>query len=513
MPTLYRQYRPQNFSGILGQNYIKTIIQNEIASGKVAQAYLFCGPRAVGKTTMARVLAKAVNCEQRPDGQYEPCNECSNCHDINLGRHLDITEIDAASNTGVDHVRENIINFSRVAPGKGKYKVFIIDEVHMLSISAFNALLKTLEEPPVGVIFILCTTEIHKVPLTIISRCQRFDFKRIGLVDMVKKLEYIVDQEKIKVEAGILEAIARQADGYLRDAESILGQIISIGGQEITKSEADLVLPRSALNEVLELLEYLTKKDAAGGIKLVNQLVDSGVNLKVFSIDSIEILRKMLVTKFSPGLAENLGLDYGENLEMKITGLSQKLNAEQISRFIYRFLTALEELKNSFILQLPLELAVVDLCGSNPLSGSVLSGPDSKSALAATEPKAKVEPERKHSDFNLSLAETEAKWGEVVAKIKPLNHSLSFLLQSCQVKGIINGILLLTFKYKFHKDRILSEGTKLSLEPTLEQVYGESLIIQAEIDEGLEVKNDLTGMGNTNLLNNLLKTFGGEVVN
>ncbi|MFA4943060.1 MAG: DNA polymerase III subunit gamma/tau, partial [Patescibacteria group bacterium] len=185
MATLYRQYRPQNFTEILGQNYIKTILQNEILSNKIAQAYLFCGPRAVGKTTMARVLAKAVNCSNLKEGEYEPCNECPSCVNINTGRNLDIIEIDAASNTGVDNVRDNIISSSRVGSNNSHYKVFIIDEVHMLSISAFNALLKVLEEPPQHVIFILCTTEIHKVPNTIISRCQRFDFKRISVADMV----------------------------------------------------------------------------------------------------------------------------------------------------------------------------------------------------------------------------------------------------------------------------------------------------------------------------------------
>ncbi len=516
MPTLYRQYRPQNFANILGQNYIKTIIQNEILANKIAQAYLFCGPRAVGKTTMARVLAKAVNCEKRRDGEYEPCNECDNCRDINLGRHLDIMEIDAASNTGVDHVRENIINFSRVAPGKGKYKVFIIDEVHMLSISAFNALLKTLEEPPAGVIFVLCTTEVHKVPLTIISRCQKFDFKRISLVDMVKKLEYIVKSEKIKVEPGILEAVARQADGYLRDAESILGQIISVGGQEITQAEADLVLPRSAFQEILELIDYLVIKDAASGIRLINQLVDSGVNLKIFTTDLIEVLRKLLITKFNPGLAESLGLDYGESLEMKITNLGQKMSAEQVSRFINRFLVALEELKNSFIIQLPLELAIVDLCG--PSSINSISEETSKPATVAKSRVGEAKssktpsPSSSTSSLSLSLPEIESKWGEVMSKVKNLNHSLSFILQGASILSLENGVLSLAVKYRFHQDRILSMSVKPGVEGILAEVYGDGVSLDVKIDESLEAKNEVSDQGNTNLLNNLLKTFGGEVM-
>ena len=182
MASLYRKYRPQNFSQILGQNHIKTTLQNEILLNKVAHAYLFCGPRAVGKTTLARVLAKAVNCDNRPSDSFEPCNECSTCRSINDFNNLDIIEIDAASNTGVDNVRDNIIALSRVRAMADKYRVFIIDEVHMLSNPAFNALLKTLEEPPAKVIFILCTTEVYKVPSTIISRCQRFDFRKYLLL-------------------------------------------------------------------------------------------------------------------------------------------------------------------------------------------------------------------------------------------------------------------------------------------------------------------------------------------
>ena len=189
MSTLYRKYRPQTFGEVVNQNHVKITLQNEIQAGKIAHAYLFCGPRAVGKTTIARVFAKAVNCTNRKEGDFEPCNKCDNCQSIFDGRNLDVIEIDAASHTGVDNVRENIIASARVAPSNYKYKVFIIDEIHMLSASAFNALLKTMEEPPAHAIFILCTTEVHKVPTTIISRCQRFDFKRIGVSEITKKRE------------------------------------------------------------------------------------------------------------------------------------------------------------------------------------------------------------------------------------------------------------------------------------------------------------------------------------
>ena len=200
MSTLYRNYRPKNFRELVGQNHIKTTLQYEIELDRMAHSYLFCGPRGIGKTTIARVFAKAVNCINRKKGEHEPCEKCKSCLEIAKNKSLDIIEIDAASHTGVDNVRENIIAAARVVPNSLKYKIFIIDEVHMLSISAFNALLKILEEPPENVIFILCTTEAHKIPDTIISRCQRFDFKKINIPDIVKKLSYITKKEKIRLE-------------------------------------------------------------------------------------------------------------------------------------------------------------------------------------------------------------------------------------------------------------------------------------------------------------------------
>jgi DNA polymerase-3 subunit gamma/tau len=317
MATLYRKYRPQNFTEVVGQNHIKLTLEQEIISGKIAHAYLFCGPRAVGKTTLARVFAKAINCDKKKENSADPCNKCKTCLDITAGRALDIIEIDAASHTGVDNVRENIIANALVTPTSYKHKVFIIDEVHMLSASAFNALLKIIEEPPKYVVFILCTTEIHKVPTTIISRCQRFDFKKINTADVVKKLSAVAKNEKITISKGILEAIARQAEGHMRDAESILGQIMAIGGKEITQEEADLVIPRNDLNEVLNLLSYLAKKDAGNAIRLINKLVGEGVNLKTFLDDCIEFFRKLLLIKISPSLSTQFANEYGETLELK----------------------------------------------------------------------------------------------------------------------------------------------------------------------------------------------------
>jgi len=537
MATLYRKYRPQNFSEVVGQNHIKITLEQEIKTGKIAHAYLFCGPRAVGKTTLARVFAKSINCEKRKKDSADPCNACLSCQEITDGRALDIIEIDAASNTGVDNVRDNIIAGARVAPSKSKYKVFIIDEVHMLSVQAFNALLKVIEEPPANVIFILCTTEAHKVPATIISRCQRFDFKRIGVNDMVKKLAYIIQAEKIKIAKDILEAVSRQADGHMRDAESLLGQIIAIGGAEITQAEADLVIPRSDLNEVLSLLEYLIKKDAAGGIRLINKLMDDGVDVKIFVKDTIEILRKLMLMKISSGLVNKLSLELGETLELKINKIAQDLNIELALKLLEKFIKVSSELKTDFIQQLALEMAIAEICtataevksslGVRPsfTGGSRFNQPKPAPANAvkteAPQPAAAGEP------INFTDSQIQEKWNEVLAKVKQYNHSLSFILRVCQPRSLNGNQLCLAFKYKFHKDRVSEIAIKNIIEKVLREVYGAPVMIEAVIDENLEVaasklvsdepvdlkKQPEPEQGKEgNMIDNLLKTFGGKIV-
>ncbi|HBA36422.1 TPA: hypothetical protein DCZ15_00945 [Candidatus Falkowbacteria bacterium] len=558
MSTLYRDYRPQNFSEVLGQNHIKITVQNEISAGRLANAYLFCGPRAVGKTTLARVLAKAVNCENKKDGEYEPCNKCASCRSITAGRHMDIVEIDAASNTGVDNVRENIIAFSRLTPSGAKFKVFIIDEVHMLSLSAFNALLKIIEEPPSYVIFVLCTTEVQKVPGTIISRCERFDFKRISINEIVKKLSYISVQEKMEIDQEVLEAVARRSGGHLRDAESLLGQIFSLGDKKITTEQAELVIPHYNSNEAVDLLDHLSRKDAAKAIALINNLTDSGVNVKVFTGEIISILRKVMLNKLSPELADNLGLDFGESLEKRLSQAADTLKWEQLTLFTRRFLEASSDNKNPLIPQLPLELAVVELCFGLPATG--LSGPSAPTAgssvvnrlkeVAPNSPLIKDRPapaplaaqnarpdvvkvgavKKNATVVNLSAEELASKWPEFLVKIKKHNHSLSFIMQNCEPRSVNGGQICLVFKYKFHQDRINDAGIKSIVENTLAEVYGDGLMFHSEIDENLEIKKEekiaITEKEETEaavvkndsqatpgLVNNLLKAFGGELVN
>ena len=569
MSTLYRDYRPQNFSEVFGQNHIKITLQNEISAEQMAQAYLFCGPRAVGKTTLARVLAKALNCTNRKNKESEPCNKCPNCLSITQGSNLDVIEIDAASNTGVDNVRENIIAFSRVAPNNTKFKVFIIDEVHMLSISAFNALLKIIEEPPTYVVFILCTTEIQKVPTTIISRCQRFDFKRISISDVVKKLNLIASAEKITVDQEVLESVARRSGGHLRDAESLLGQIFSLGDKTISLEQAELVMPHYNSSEAIDLIESLSRKDASKAIILINNLVDSGANLKNFNAEIINLLRKIMLNKLNPSLAANLGLDLGENLELKLNAVEANLDWPQLLSFTKKFLESYSDNRNNLITQLPLELVVMELCllnqsntvqndlkgrvepiptlknsfKQNPInnnSANESSAPAKKMTLVSIKNNQNNTPLLNKSDINLDHISVMEKWPEFLVKIKKYNHSLSFVLQNCQPKEISNGNISLVFKYKFHKDRINDPNIRGIVENTLAEVYGAIISFNSLIDDNLELKKDddieesFTSSSITpspittekleiseespssptsSLMGDLLKNFGGQVIN
>ena len=294
--VLARRWRPQTFEDVVGQDHITRTLQNAIRSGRISHAFLFIGSRGVGKTTSARILAKCLNCVAVDAPTPEPCGTCANCTSIAAGSNIDVIEIDGASNNSVEDVRQIRENI-RMVPSGSRYKVYVIDEVHQLSIAAFNALLKTLEEPPAHAVFILATTEAHKIPATIISRCQRFDFRRVGLDDLVGLLRKICDAEKISCSDEALHAISRAADGGVRDAESILDQLISYCDSEITFQDVFDVLGLVDWQVLRDLCEGLRQKDVSVLLRIVDDVVVSGKDLSEFAQEILRYFRNLLVIK------------------------------------------------------------------------------------------------------------------------------------------------------------------------------------------------------------------------
>jgi DNA polymerase-3 subunit gamma/tau len=355
--VFYRKWRPQTLAEVVGQEHVTQTLLNALSSGRVAHAYLFCGPRGTGKTSTGRILAKAVSC-LTTGGSGEPCNTCPMCQAITEGRSLDVIEIDAASNRGIDEIR-GLRERANYAPSQARYKVYIVDEVHMLTKEASNALLKTLEEPPSHVIFVLATTEVHKVLPTIISRCQHFDFRRIAQADMVSRLTHICGSEGIKIEPEALRLIARSATGSLRDAENILEQLITYYGSEVTLKQVQATLGITGDKRAKEVIKHIVEDDVAAGITTISSVQSDGLDLCQFNRELVAYLRGLLLVK--TGSAEAVDLTAEDIAELK--ALAAKASLSQILRAVKLF-GQLDFGFDSYS-TLPLELALVD-CALGP---------------------------------------------------------------------------------------------------------------------------------------------------
>jgi DNA polymerase-3 subunit gamma/tau len=386
--ALYRKWRSQTFDEVVGQEHVIQTLRNALRDDRVAHAYLFAGPRGTGKTSIARILAKALNCTA-PEAE-RPCDKCPTCVAISEGRMLDLIEIDAASNNSVDDVRDlrEKVNFR---PSEGRYKVYIIDEVHMLSMSAFNALLKTLEEPPPHARFMLATTEPHKIPATILSRCQRFDLRRIAVPEIVDHLQYIAKEEGFGAEAEALTAIARSAQGCMRDAISLLDQMLSYGNATVTFFQVQQALGAVSAQAVSSLVDALAERNIAAGLTLIQQLMSEGASLTEFCHQLIEHLRHVMVLQMTGEqtfLAE-LPADTVQQMQRQ----AQQLPLATTLLAIKRFSAAVAELKNTHQPQLPLELALIEAvqgetllpAAASPLA-TVAAGPAATAPTTAAGP-------------------------------------------------------------------------------------------------------------------------------
>ncbi|MFH1657227.1 MAG: DNA polymerase III subunit gamma/tau [bacterium] len=361
--VLYRKYRPKSFAEVIGQEHVIKTVTNAIDANLTSHAYLFFGPRGSGKTTVARLLAKAVNCQNRQG--FEPCNKCDSCLEITSNRAMDLIEIDAASHRGIDEMRD-LREGIKFGPSKSKYKIFIIDEAHQLTKEAANALLKTLEEPPSYAIFILATTEIHKMIPTILSRCQRFDFRKLTIEEIIRKLEIICKQEKVKIAKEALELIALNSGGAIRDAESLLGQALTFSPvsdkTEISADDIKELLGLVDIKVVGDFFDLIVKSKKAEAIGFLEKIVEQGSDLQDFSKTLINYLRQTLILKIMGETKEKDKIITGLTKEeyVKLAEQTARLEEVEIRRIIKLFIEAENKIKYSSIPQLPLELAIAE---------------------------------------------------------------------------------------------------------------------------------------------------------
>jgi DNA polymerase-3 subunit gamma/tau len=500
MQALYRRWRPQTFDEVVGQEHVVRTLRNALASGRIRHAYLFAGPRGIGKTTTARLLAKAVNC-LAPEEQ-RPCNECAICQAVNEGRLLDLIEIDAASNTSVDDVRElrERIGFR---PNEARYKVYVIDEVHMLSRSAFNALLKTLEEPPPHAIFVLATTESHRIPATVLSRCQRLDFRRIPVSKIVARLEWLAEQEHIPADREALTLVARQATGSMRDAESLLDQLASYSDGGITAADVRAALGTGAGEVVIQVTDALAAGDVAQGLSAINAAVDEGADPRQFARQMVEHLRALLLLRLEAGVVPAYVSD---DLRPRLEAQAAAFAPRTLARAVRLFSQAAADAKGGWQPQLPLEMAFVEAAlpaepeepvshegpapggahtpprARRPASQPALSrpAPARSASPSPSQPQAKVvqEPPPAYDDLapgdgSLTPEILQSRWSELLNALRPRNLSLEALMRACEPVGVEGDVVVLGFIHDFHRSKVEEERNKRDVEDVLSNLAGQ----------------------------------------
>ena len=489
----YTKYRPQKFSEISKPNDVATALSNQVKSEKTVHAYLFVGPRGTGKTTTARILAKALNCSMIKDG--DPCGDCDACLAIKSGSFLDLIEIDAASNRGIDDIRD-LKEKIKLAPSSGKNKVYIIDEVHMLTPEAFNALLKTLEEPPSHVAFILCTTELHKVPETIKSRCQLFKFKRASIDQLVEKLAAIAKKEGLEVVEQDLRQIANASHGGFRDAETLLQQV---GEGEVS---VEALISVASKETFVDFTQELINKNAVEALHIVQKLYDDGIDLYIWLGELLKYLRELMFLQAGVGKDT---LDLSEDLLEKVENQANSVSDVELATILDALIKAQNELKNSFIVQLPLEIAIVTLCSksfraspqastestptapagedSRPEAGSpkkpIADSKNLKSEDSGKSPSSEVAaPKTKAVPGVVSVEVVANIWGSVISEVSQINNTISALLKAAKVFDMDGQYILVEVPFDFHKERLESTKNRKVVEDTASSILETEVYIK-----------------------------------
>jgi DNA polymerase-3 subunit gamma/tau len=517
--ALYRKWRPRVWDEVIGQEHVVQTLRNAVVTERVAHAYLFAGPRGTGKTTTARLLAKAVNCLD-PDPAVRPCDRCAHCQAVNAGRFLDLIEIDAASNTSVD-VRDlrDKINFS---PNQGRFKVYVVDEVHMLSTAAFNALLKTLEEPPPHAIFILATTEVHKIPATVLSRCQRHEFRRIPTAEMVAYLTTMVERENLLADSDALALIARQSTGSLRDAISLLDQLASTG-RPIDLELAQSVLGTVTNQSVLALVDALIAKDTTIGLELIHRALDAGNDPRQFARQIVDYLRDLLLIQTGNADQVEAVIEVRAQMEKH----AQSLGTADLLRVIRAFNHAGNEARTSWQPALPLEMAYIEACqaGAQVDADIVKAGPaepkvpSARPTISASVHKTQaVEKEPASSPLDPpSSTESEtaqaldSQWPQVLSLVRKKNPNTYGLLNSCRSRSLNGRVLTLGFASDVLKTQMSKKDNLDLVQKVLAEVSGIEINVHCVINtvKRTAIPDDLDHDG---MVAAALRDLGGEIV-
>lgn len=516
--ALYREWRPRSFKDVVGQHHVTVTLKNQIKSGRIAHAYLLCGTRGTGKTSTAKILAKAINCLSPEEG--EPCNKCDMCKKVNSGSAIDVVELDAASHNKVEHIRD-IIEDVQYPPSEAKYKVYIVDEVHMLSISAVNAFLKTLEEPPANVVFILATTDPQKLPITILSRCQRFDFKRIKSEDIFGRLRTIVDDLGILADDKSLKLVSRMCDGAMRDALSILDQVISMGNHKIDYDSVVDVLGLVTNENLIKLVDSIIDKEIDSSIKILDDIVLSGKDIYNFVKDMTLHMRNLMMVKITDKPEDVLDMST-ENIET-LKHQASKLRIEEIMRYIRILQETEEQCKWSRQSRIFLELAIIKmikieydtskeviLSRINKIEKAIKEGTiniksnkdnnidinnqkenieTSKISTEAIEKEEIIEEDEENYESNLTLDKVKMCWNDVLGILKARREMIIFAsLATGKVTDFKNGVIYISYEedYAFNKKRLEQEPYKSKTEHIFSEALKEKVKLKYNIVKSSE---------------------------